>query len=142
MNVRKSEMIIFGIALLFFVVGVWLYLQTPEQMAIHWNIQGEVDGYISKFWGVFLLAFIFVGLALLFVAVPRIDPLKANIEKFRKYYDGFIIRFSIFWLSLYLQVILWNVGIQISPMILFSIGFGLLFFYMAFFVKTRKETGL
>lgn len=138
-NLRKGEIVIFTFVLLFFVIGVCLYPQMPGQMAIHWNIRGEVNGYISKFWGVFLLAFIFVGLALFFVAVPRIDPLKANIEKFRKYYDGFVILFSIFWLSLYLQVILWNVGIQISPMILFPIGFGLLFFYIGILCENAKR---
>ena len=53
--------------------------------------KGQVDGYMSKFWGIFLLPLVLVGVALLFMVIPKIDPLKANIEKFRKYYDGFII---------------------------------------------------
>jgi len=108
-------------------------------MASHWNIHGEVDGYISKFWGVFLLPFIFTALALLFVAIPRIDPLKANIEKFRKYYDGFIILFSIFWFSIYIQSILWNIGIQISPTIVFPVGFSFLFFYIGILCENVKR---
>lgn len=139
MKIRKSEMIIFGITLLFFVIGVWLYPQMPEQMAIHWNIRGEVDGYISRFWGVFLFAFIFVGLALFFVVIPRIDPLKANIEKFRGYYDGFVILFSIFWLSTYLHVALWNLGVKVNPMILFPIGIGFLFFYVGILCENAKR---
>ena len=139
MRFRRSEIIIFGIALLFFVIGIYLYPLMPEQMASHWNIRGEIDGYISKFWGVFLLAFIFMGLALLFVAIPRIDPLKANIEKFRKYYDEFIILFSIFWLSIYAQIILWNIGIQISPTVVFSIGLGFLFFYIGILCENVKR---
>jgi len=138
-NVRRSEMAIFGEVLLFFVIGVWLYPQMPEQMAFHWNIRGEVDGYISKFAGVFLIPSIFTGLALLFAAVPRIDPLKANIEKFRKYYDGFVIIFSILLLSLYLQVALWNIGIRINPMILLSVGLGPLFFYIGVLCENSKR---
>lgn len=139
MKIKKSEITVFGIALLFFVVGVCLYPQMPEKMAFHWNVRGEVDGYISKFWGVFLTSFIFVGLALLFFAIPRIDPLKANIEKFKKYYDGFIVLFSIFWLSFYLQVVLWNIGIKISPMMLFPIGLGFLFFYIGILCENAKR---
>jgi uncharacterized membrane protein len=63
------------------------------------------------------MPFILVGLALLFGAIPRIDLLKANIEKFRKYYDAFIILFFVFMLSIQFHVILWNIGIEISPYI-------------------------
>ena len=139
MRFRRSEIIILGTALLFFVIGIYLYPWMPERMASHWNIHGEVDGYISKFWGVFLLPFIFTMLALLFVAIPRIDPLKANIEKFRKYYDGFIILFSIFWFSIYIQTILWNIGIQISPTIVFPVGFSFLFFYIGILCENVKR---
>ena len=139
MRFRRSEIIIFGMALLFFIIGIYLYPRMPERMASHWNIHGEVDGYISKFWGVFLLPFIFTALALLFVAIPRIDPLKANIEKFRKYYDGFIILFSIFWFSIYIQTILWNIGIQISPTIVFPVGFSILFFYIGILCENVKR---
>ena len=139
MRFRGSEIIIFGMALLFFIIGIYFYPRMPERMASHWNIHGEVDGYISKFWGVFLLPFIFTALALLFVAIPRIDPLKANIEKFRKYYDGFIILFSIFWFSIYIQTILWNIGIQISPTIVFPVGFSFLFFYIGILCENVKR---
>ena len=136
---RKSEIIVLGIILLSFIVGIYLYPQMPEHMASHWNAQGQVDGYMSKFWGLFLMPFILVGLALLFVAIPRIDPLKANIEKFRKYYDGFIILFFIFMLSIHFQVILWNLGIRISPNVIAPIGIGILFFYIGILCENAKR---
>lgn len=86
-------MIILGMILFSFIVSIYFYPQMPEKMASHWNVQGEVDGYMSKFWGLFLMPFVLIGIGLLFVAIPRIDPLKANIEKLRKYCDGFIICF-------------------------------------------------
>jgi uncharacterized membrane protein len=82
---------------------------------------------------------ILVGLGLLFIAIPRIDPLKANIEKFRKYYDGFIILLFIFMLSVYSQVILWNLGIKISPNAILPIGLGLLFFYCGILCENAKQ---
>ena len=111
----------------------------PEKIASHWNAQGQVDGYMSKFWGLFLMPMILVGLALLFVAIPRIDPLKANIEKFRKHYDGFIILFLIFMLSVHFQVMLWNFGIKISPNVIMPIGLGLLFFYIGILCENVKR---
>lgn len=139
MNMRKSEIAIFGIILLSFILSIYFYPQMPEKMASHWNAQGEVDGYMSKFWVLFLMPVILVGLALLFVAIPRIDPLKANIEKFRKYYDGFIILFFVFMLSIHLQVILWNTGIKISPNVIFPVGIGILFFYIGILCEKAKR---
>ncbi|HED00131.1 MAG TPA: SdpI family protein [Proteobacteria bacterium] len=136
---RKSEIIILGIILVSIIVGIYFYPQMPEKMASHWNTQGEVDGYMSKFWGLFLMPFILVGLGLLFIVIPRIDPLKANIEKFRKYYDGFIILFFTFMLSVYSQVILWNLGIEISPNVILPIGLGLLFFYVGILCENAKR---
>jgi len=136
---RKSEIIVFGIILLSFIISIYFYPQMPEKMASHWNIQGEVDNYMPKFWGLFLIPFILIGLSLLFVAIPKIDPLKTNIEKFRKYYDGFIILFSIFVLSIHLQVILWNLGIKISPSIFVPIGMGILFFYIGILCENAKR---
>ncbi len=138
-KMRKSEITILGIILLSLIISIYFYPQMPEKIASHWNSQGQVDGYMSKFWGLFLMPFILVGLALLFVAIPRIDPLKANIEKFRKYYDGFIILFSIYMLSIQFHVILWNIGIEISPNVILPIGLGPLFFYIGILCENAKR---
>ena len=138
-TVRSTELIIGVMVLLAFIIGIAVYPDMPEQMVSHWNAQGEVDGSMSRFWGLFLLPFIFLGLGLLFIAIPRIDPLKENIEQFRQYYDGFIILLFIFLLSIYLQVILWNIGIEISPNITFPIGIGILFYYIGILLRHAKR---
>jgi uncharacterized membrane protein len=136
---RKAEIASIVIVLLSFAVAALLYPQMPARMASHWNAQGQVDGYISKLWGLFMEPLILAGLALLFFAIPRIDPLKTNIEKFRDYYDGFIILFFLFMLAMYAQTVLWNQGIEISPNVFFPIGFGLLLFYLGFLVEKAKR---
>jgi uncharacterized membrane protein len=127
MNVRRIEICIIAIAALSFVIGVYYYPQMPEQMASHWNAKGQVDDHISRFWGMFLIPITLVGLALLFIAIPRIDPLRENIEKFRRYYDGFVILFLMFMIFVYFQTILWNTGIKISPNAYLPIAVGPLF---------------
>jgi len=136
---RKTELFILIFVIVSFIIGIYLYPKMPEQMASHWNAQGNVDDYMPKFWGVFLMPFVFAGLALLFIVIPRIDPLKKNIEKFRKYYDGFIILFLIFMLLVYFQTILWNLGIEISPNIVIPIGLGFLFFYIGILFENAKR---
>jgi uncharacterized membrane protein len=139
MIIRKSEIAIIGIIVLSFVIGICFYPQMPEKMASHWNAKGQVDGYMSKFWVLFLMPLVLAGLALLFFAIPKIDPLKANIERFRKYYDGFIILLLVFFLSIDLQIILWNLGIEISPNVMLPIGLGLLFFYIGILCEHSKR---
>ncbi|MBA3064680.1 DUF1648 domain-containing protein, partial [Candidatus Woesearchaeota archaeon] len=63
---RKAELFVLIAVIISFIIGIYFYPQMPEQMASHWNAQGNVDGYMSRFWGVFLMPFVFVGLALLF----------------------------------------------------------------------------
>ena len=107
---KKSNLIILGIILLSFVISFYFYPQMPEKMASHWNTQGQVDSYLSKFWGLFLMPFVLMGIFLLFLLIPKIDPLKANIEKFRKYFDGFIVLIILFLFYIYILAILWNLG--------------------------------
>ncbi len=139
MRLRKSHIVVLLIILFSFIFSIILYPSMPEKIASHWNAQGQVDGYMSKFWGLFLMPIIFIGIGLLFLAIPRIDPLKANIEKFINYYDWFIILFFFFMLSVHSQIILWNLGIEISPNILFPIGLGLLFFYVGILCEKAKR---
>lgn len=139
MGMRKSEIAISSIILVSFIISIYFYPHMPEKIASHWNAQGQVDGYMSKFWGLFLIPFVLVGLALLFIAIPRIDPLKANIEKFRKYYEGFIVLFLVFILCIQFWLILWNSGFKISSNVIFPIGIGLLFFYTGILLENAKR---
>jgi len=139
MSIRKNEIIILGIILFSFLFGIYLYPQMPEKIASHWNVQGQVDGYMSKFWGLFLIPLISAGLFLLFIAIPKIDPLKTNIEKFRKYYDGFITLIIIFLFYLYLLTIFWNMGIRFDIIQLLAPAFGILFYYCGILTENAKR---
>lgn len=59
-----------------------VYPRLPERVPTHWNLRGEADG-----WGgpgaAFLFPAIATGLVLLMWVLPRIDPRRANWEKFR-----------------------------------------------------------
>jgi len=136
---RMAELAVFGMVLVAFAIGVCLYPQMPEQIASHWNAQGQVDGHMPRFWGVFQMPLISLGLAALFVLIPRIDPLKANIAKFRKYFDGFIIAIFLFLLYLYLLTLWWSAGARFNMIQLLAPAFGLLFWYCGILVENAKR---
>ncbi|MGI5991698.1 MAG: SdpI family protein [Methanosarcina sp.] len=136
---RKPTAIITGLVFLSFIISIYFYPNMPESMATHWNIQGEVDGYMSKLWGVFFMPLMITGLAGLFLVIPRIDPKRENIVKFRKYYDGFVIFLIFFMLAIHLQVLLWNKGIRISPNAMLPAGIGLLFYYIGVLMENAER---
>jgi len=139
MNVRESEMLILAIILLSFAIAIYFYPQFPEKIASHWNAKGEVDAYMSKFWGLFLMPIISVGLFFLFILIPKIDPLKTNIEKFRKYYDGFITVVILFLFYIYLLTVLWNLGKRFDMGQLLIPALGILFYYCGVLMEKTKR---
>lgn len=136
---RKTNLIIAGIILFSFILSVYFYSQVPEQMATHWNSRGEVDGYMPKLWGLFSMPVVTTGLVLMLLVVPRIDPKKGNIEKFRKYYDKFIIIFVLFMVTIHLQILLWNTGIRINPNSVLPAGIGVLFYYIGNLIENAER---
>ena len=127
------------IIILTFLIAAYCYPKMPSLVASHWNAQGQVDGYMSKFWGLFLFPFILGGLFLFFSLIPRIDPLKENIEKFRKYYDLFILFFILFFFYLEILVVLWNLGYEFEMNQFMPPAFGLLFFYLGILMEKAKR---
>jgi uncharacterized membrane protein len=139
MNLRKSEVLALVIILLSLAIAIYFYPKMPDKIPSHWNYQGEVDGYITKFWGLFLMPIVLFMMLLLFIIIPKLDPLKSNIEKFRKYFDGFIILLFLFIIFLQIFIILWSKGTKLKPYIVFPVGLGILFFYVGILLQNAKR---
>lgn len=140
MKIRKAEaaafllvLISFGAAFYFYNCGIM-----PERFASHWNIHGQVDGYMPKFWGLFLMPFISLGMVVMFFFLPRIDPLKKNIEEFRKYYDWFIIIILLFLIYIYKLTILWNLNYRFNMGQMLTPAFAGIFFYSGILIEKAK----
>ena len=122
-----------------FILTIAIYPAAPDRVVSHWNAAGQADGYMSKFWGLFLIPLIMTGLAALMAVFPRIDPYKMNYEKFRNYYEGFILMFVLFLLAIQVQIILWNLGYQVSPNLTFPLFMGMLFIYIGFLLGHAEQ---
>lgn len=136
--VLKSTSIMLGIILLSLLIGVYVYPQMPDMMASHWNARGQVDGYVPKVWGLFLMPALSGVLLLVFGLIPEIDPLKANIEKFRAHYDRFVTIVIAFLFYIHLLTLLWNAGIVFNMARFLPPVLGILFYYSGILVENAK----
>lgn len=138
---NKSTIIISALLIIVVILaGILIWNKLPEQMASHWNEQDQVDGYMSKFWGVFMVPLIMVGLTLLFLAVPHIDPLKKNIISFRGLFNVLIVLFNVFVAYVQALTLAWNLGhtgFRISILMLPAMG--LLFIFIGFLIRKAKR---
>lgn len=76
---------LFAIILIFITCVAWAvsWPHLPETIATHWS-GGKVDGYSSKLYGMISMVGIMIGLYVFLNVLPKIDPKKANYEKFSK----------------------------------------------------------
>lgn len=136
---KKGELTALLVIVVSFLLGLYFYPILPDQIASHWNTVGEVDGYMPKFWGAFLMPIISVVLFIVFLVVPKIDPRRANIEKFRNYFDGFIAAIFLFFLYLYVLTLIWNLGYEFN-MVQFIVPAIAILFYVIGIVISKAES--
>jgi uncharacterized membrane protein len=110
---------LFLIAAMFAVAaGCWSH--APEQMPIHWNARGEVDGYGGRFAGLLLMPTIAAGTYVLTLLVPLIDPGRTNYRNFAKAYNASRIALVLFFGVVYAVFLLAAFGHRANlPMIVF-----------------------
>jgi uncharacterized membrane protein len=140
MNTRTTTIIVLILIAAATIAGVVFWNQFPEPMASHWNVNDQVDGYMPKFWGVFMMPLINLGLFLLFLVIPLIDPLKANIAKFRGVFNVFIAFIIGYMTYVHALTLLWNLGYTdfgIGNAMLPAIG--LLFIVVGFLIRKSKR---
>jgi len=136
---KKTLLAALAIIVISFAIGIYFYPQMPDKMASHWNAQGSVDGYSSKFIGLFLMPIISLAMLLLFLVIPYMDPLQHNIKKFRNYFDTFILITFIFLFYLYILTLVWSFGFFFNMTLFLIPAFALLFFYAGVLIEKAKR---
>jgi len=69
-----------------FAAAAALWPIAPERIPVHWNINGEIDRYGGRLEGLLAVPLIAVAVYALMLALPRIDPGRANYASFRAAY--------------------------------------------------------
>ncbi|HEY6417409.1 MAG TPA: SdpI family protein [Candidatus Binataceae bacterium] len=122
-----------------FLVAAATWPAAPARFPIHWNLQG-VDGYGSRFQGVFLVPILTLGVYVLFRLLPRIDPGRANYAQFAGIYTAFRLVVLLFLAATYAMMQLVAHGYELNvPTIVILMAGALLIFLGNFMGKIRPN---
>jgi len=96
------------------ITSVVLLPYLPDTMVSHWGISGEPNGYMPKAFALSFAPLLMLVLVGLFSLFSHIDPLKKNIDTFRKEFDMFVILLILFFLYIHILTLVWNMGIPFN----------------------------
>lgn len=134
MNILSSIIICLG-----FVLAIFVDPLMPSVMASHWGINGEVNGYASKLFGLYFMPFMSLVLYVFFLILPKTDPYSKNFSQFKQYYQQFIAVIVLFLFYLYLLTILWNLGYRFNLVQLTSPAFSFLFYFTGVLTSNARK---
>jgi uncharacterized membrane protein len=79
----------------------------PDRIPVHWTINGQVDRYGGRFEGLLLMPLVALGIYVLMLVLPRIDPGRANYARFRGAYNAIRIALLVLFAVFYVVIQLW-----------------------------------
>ncbi|HEX3025838.1 MAG TPA: SdpI family protein [Clostridia bacterium] len=126
-DILKQDWYVLIIILAGFIIGAVFYPRLPERVPIHWDMSGNVNGYGSKMTAAFLLPLINLGVYLLMLVSPKIDPRAKNYEKFKGSYQ--IIKCIPIAILMIAQIssLLFAVGFKVNIAMVSQIALSLMF---------------
>lgn len=122
-----------------FLVSSWFSPQLPSQFATHWGIDGQVDGFASKTFGMYFVPSLSIALYLLFLFLPSTEAYRPNFKKFEKHYDQFVVVIFLFLSYIHLLTIVWNLGHHFEFTKALSPAFSVLFLFIGRLLSVAKR---
>ena len=121
-------------------VAAWLYPSLPDAVPIHWNIEGEVDGYMSKPWGVAILPLAAICVFVMMRLIPVISPKGYRTEPFANVLHIFQVAMVGFMSLVSILVLLEASGVNVHINKAIFGALGVLFIVIGnYFGKIRKN---
>jgi len=123
----KSEAPALIVLLAGFLLGFYFWRNFPAQVPTHWDISGQVNGYSSAAFAAFFLPCLNLGLYLLFLVLPYLDPKKGRYADFVGPYHGFKDLLSAFLLVVFALIGANGLGYQVPVHFWLPLLLGLFF---------------
>jgi uncharacterized membrane protein len=139
MKIKSNHLVMLLVVAASFFVAVYFYPLLPDKIISHWNVNGVADDYLPKLFGVLLLPILLIIFDIIFLIIPKIDPLKKNIDSFRKYFDDFILLFNLFMFYVFTLTILASLGFVFNIVWALMPAFAIFFYYIGVMTSNAKR---
>jgi uncharacterized membrane protein len=114
MSIRTTLIVLILLSLAGLGLSLWAAPNLPEMVPSHWNAAGQINGYAPRAQAVWMLPLMTLLVGLLLLFLPRIDPLRKNVEQFRPAYHWIIVTLAAFLLYMHIQTLLAGLGIAFN----------------------------
>ena len=121
-------------------VAAYLYPSLPDEIPTHWNLQGEVDDYTAKPWGVMIMPLMAIFVFVIMKLIPVISPKGFRTDEFRGVVNIFTVTVVGFTSGVALLILLAASGRDVHVNAMVFAGTGLLFIVLGNYLgKVRKN---
>jgi uncharacterized membrane protein len=134
----KSEIFSLLLIAISIVASFYFYAHFPEQVITHWNFAGQPNGWSGRGFAAFFLPVLLIGMYLLFIFIPCLDPKKERYGEFAKVYNIFRNFILFFLVLIYFIASLNNIGFKLDVGIWVSATVGLLFIILGNYLGKLK----
>jgi uncharacterized membrane protein len=97
-----------------FVMAAATWAHAPDRIPLHWNVRGQVDGWGGKFEGLMAVPLLTLGMYVLMLLLPRLDPGRANYAGFAGPFATLRLALTVVMAAIYTLIILWVRGTRVS----------------------------
>jgi uncharacterized membrane protein len=121
------------------LASVVVYTRLPERVAVHWNYRLEPDRYGSPLEAVLVMPLVMLFVWGLLRFLPKIDPHRANYEKFRGTYDTMIDALLALFFVIHVAILLGAAGAPGSMEVLIRLAIGALFIILGNIMPRTRQ---
>lgn len=121
------------------IVGALLYPQLPEQMPMHWNALGKIDGYMPKNMALLFMPVLMIVMYISFRIFPDFDPKKEKYKLFAREWNIMQTALIGFFTYMHFMIIYLTLNPGVSMMPLMFIGLGTLFILMGNYMSKIRQ---
>lgn len=134
----KTEFIPLLLIILTLASAAYFYNKLPERIAIHWNFSGQADGYGSGQAQAVFFPLMIIGMYVLFLLIPYLDPKKERYEQFSKVYHIFKSMLLTLLVIIYFVVGLNGLGYNLPVGVIIPGLIGILFIVLGNYMSKIK----
>lgn len=134
MKWNRTDLILVLIGLIPAILSLVMYNRLPDQMGTHFGPSSQVNEYMDRPAAIAMLAFLGVVVPLLTKIGRKIDPSKHNFAKFEGAFSVFRWVITLFMCFVGLFLVGYNLGYNLSPKLVTSLGLGLLIIVLGNFM--------